>query len=286
MNAAKPEIKKYLNVHKYLQDYYEFRKSSNSDFSYEVWSREIGLKSRTYLRLLVFATRPINEPTAELLRKSLDLSSEDGAYFICLVHYTQSRTEEQRRVFGLQLSRYLTPNVDFHEVQQSFEFVANPLLPVLQTLLTFEDVIKTPASLSNILNVAEEQIVEGLKNLEGIGLAKKEEETKEWASVSSSWRVPQNLKDLGLGEFYRNTLKKAEQSLHLPGEERRFRSLFVALSKDEYGDLLKDFEVFIQEQLKKRNVNEIENRRLYQLNFNLFPESKLMKTSTNELKSK
>jgi hypothetical protein len=49
----KPFPSSYLNIHLYLQDYYAYRKAITAGFSYEIWSRELQIKSRSYLIMVV-----------------------------------------------------------------------------------------------------------------------------------------------------------------------------------------------------------------------------------------
>src|SRR5688500_15524072 len=99
----KPNVKKYLNVFQFLQDYYQFRKSQELQFSYEIWAKQLGLTDKSYLRLIVLGKRPINTKVAEALGSKLDFSSDEQNYFFILIQYTQSRTREHKDVFGKKL---------------------------------------------------------------------------------------------------------------------------------------------------------------------------------------
>ncbi len=59
------QLKKYLNVHLFLQDYYHHRKKQNPEFSYEVWAKELGASGKSYVRMMVLGHRPINTKMAE-----------------------------------------------------------------------------------------------------------------------------------------------------------------------------------------------------------------------------
>ncbi|WP_374073973.1 TIGR02147 family protein [Bdellovibrio bacteriovorus] len=275
MATEKPQIKKYLSSFKFLQDYYSFRKETEPFFSYEAWAREAGFDDRTYLRLVVSGKRPINEKMMILFQNSLQLDAEERLYFSALVNYTQSKNQEQRKVFEMQLSRMNTPKVEQDEIKNHYEFLANPLLAKLKTLLSFADIPKTSEKLALIFDVEVTEMDSALLALEKMGLAHKVEQAGEvhWQSNQRSWKVPSEFMDNGLREFYRNSLVQAQQAIDYPVEDRRFRSLFLAMSSEEYQGFLKDFEEFVQERLKKHDVDAYENRRLFQLNFNFFATS-------------
>lgn len=270
----KPLLRDYTSASQYLQDYYLYRKNLNVGFSYQQWSKEIGIPNRSYLRLITAGHRPLNESLLRKLLPSLGLSVADQTYFQVLVQYTQSKTQEQRRVFGLELAKLLGSEVEQAEIVGHFQFLSNPLMPKLQTLLGFADFPKSISQIAGALELPECDVQQALMQLESMGLAKKESESSGWIASQRSWKVSDQFKDLGLKEFYRLTFKKAESAIDLPIAERRFRSLFVAMNADEYQEFLGDFEIFVREQLRKRNVDTITNRRLYQLNFNFFAETK------------
>jgi len=276
VSMEKPLLKSYLNVSKFLQDYYWFRKATENPFSYQTWAAEMGIENRAYLRLVVSGKRPLNEVLSNKIMASLELADNERSYFLALVNYTQSKNSEQRRVFGMQLARHFDSEVDQQEIQGHFEFTSNPLMPKLQTLLSFSDFPSTTAEMALIADVSEAEIVVALNHLEALGLASRTlvGDQAQWQPTQRSWKVASRFKDLGLREFYRNSLKRAEAAIDLPLEDRRFRSLFVAMDQNEYQDFLSDFEVFVRDQLKKRDVDTIKNRRLFQLNFNFFAETK------------
>lgn len=53
----KPNIFEYLDIISYLSDYYMYRKSIHSGFSYESWAAELELKSRSFLRMMVLGKK-------------------------------------------------------------------------------------------------------------------------------------------------------------------------------------------------------------------------------------
>lgn len=48
-----PSIRSYLSANHYLKDYYHYRKNIDGKFSYDVWAKELGLKSRSGVRMVV-----------------------------------------------------------------------------------------------------------------------------------------------------------------------------------------------------------------------------------------
>lgn len=273
----KPNIKDYQNIALFLQHYYEYKKSLDSKFSYSSWAQKLGIKNRSYLRLILSGDRPINETLAKSLLSHLKLDDSEADYFTTLLGYNQSKHQAHKYIFGQKLLKFQNISQDFQEVQDHYTFLSNPLLPRLLTLLSFNDFSQNPAQAAFILGVTEQELQDGCQKLEALALIERspQGDSFRWQTKKKSWRLPNNFKNLGFRDFYMNSLETASKAIDLYSEdERRFRSLFLALNPQEFQGFLKDFEDFIQAQIAKRDVPSIDGRRLYQLLFSFFPTSK------------
>jgi len=279
----KPNVKAYQSVSLYLQHYYEFRKQEDPLFSYTTWAQELGVKSRGYLRLIVMDERPINQKTLDSLLSSLKLDAQDAEYFATLVNYNQSKNKEQKKVFGKKILTYQMTNQNILEIEDHYEFLSHPILPRLQTLLGFQDLAEDPQQITKLLDISEKELALACTQLEKLSLIEPyydSKNEKKWRAKKKSWRLANNYRNLAYREFYIESLKNAEKAIDaFEPDERRFRSLFFAMNQNEFQDFLRDFESFVQEQSAKRDPSRIDNRKLYQLNFNFFPNSNALDTS-------
>lgn len=264
------DVKKFQSPSKFLQAHYEERKKNQPNFSYEIWSKELSYKNRSYLRFVVLGQRPVNENLMRLFSKYFGFStnSEDAEYFSTLIHYSQSKSPSQKNIFGKRLLELSTPPADKLEVTNHFDFLSDHYLPVLQTICGFKDVSLDSKTIAPLLDITENEVQQKLDQLGDMGLHENGVPTKR------AWKVPSSHQALGHREFYRQSLARAEKSIELPFDERRFQSLFMAFSQEEFTQFLKDFQQFAQEQLKKFDHESLSGRRIYQLNFNFFPETK------------
>lgn len=267
----KPKIKKYLSVHQYLQDFYLFRKEEGLHFSYDVWAKELGVNDKSYIRLMVFGKRPINARMTAAFLENLGLSADDQEYFAILVQYTQSKTREQKEAFGKKLISLLKNDTDRLEIQAHHDFLSDPFLPRLQVLLSFQDLQASPAQVAWLLGITEDVVMASLAKLEDLRLIEKTESG--YRPLKKSFKVPDQFGDLGLENFYKKNLEDAQEAMNLPKDERRFKSLFLPLNKEEFNEYLNALQVFVNEQLFKFNRDEYADRRLYQVHFHAFPVS-------------
>lgn len=268
-----PDVKSYLSIHLFLQDYYKYRKASNANFSYESWARELGIKSRSYLRLVVIGKRSLNDEVATLISQKLSLSDKDHEYFSLLILYSQCRSHEQKKLYGKKMMQILKTEMTQYEVENHMEFLSSATWPRLQTLLSFEDIEKTPEALSKLLEEPVQKIESGLQVLKKIEMADIDN-SNQWIAKHRSFKVPEKLGDIALEIYHTHSLQNAIKAQKLPRQQRRFRSIMMALNEDEFKKLLEELQSFVERQLSQFDFSNLKGRRLYQINFNAFPVSR------------
>lgn len=270
-----PDIKNYLSIQLYIKDIYDFRKQNDPSFSYTIWSQEIGIKSRSYLRLIITGKRSLTEEMASLFRKHLNLKEQDQQYFDYLVLYSNSKNIDQRNLYGKKLIQIIKKDSGQVEVEAHYDFVSDPQLPKLRTLLSYDSFIGTVESISKTLDLTEQKTKESLAKLAELNLIEISDQDKQvWKATHNSVKVSDHAGDLALEMFHTQSLNEVLriQKVTTP-QERRFRAIMMAMSDKEYQQFLENFQIFIEEQLSQHDTKTIENRRLYQMNFNLVPIS-------------
>lgn len=279
----KPSVKKYLNCYQYLQDAYQACKSQYSEFSYDMWAKELGASTKSYVRMMVLGKRPINEKMIQMFALTLELDAVEKEYFINLVHYTQSKSHEQKKLFGRKLISGLKDNFEQQQVLAHFDFLSNPLLPKLQVALSFTDLDQTPQKLAFLLSVDEAEITAGLKKLEELKLIEKIDD--KYRPIKSSFKISDNFGDIGLETFYSRSLEDAQKAISLPKEERRFKTLLLPLNEGEFNSFIDNMNSFSREQLTFFDKDELADRRIYQVHLNIIPVSANLLEPAPELKT-
>lgn len=271
-NVKKPDLFTYLNVNQYLEDLYTFRKAENRSFSYEAWAQELGFTNRSFLRQIVIGRRSLTEKTTQTLCEKMNFSTSEREYFHLLVLYSKSKTQEQRNLYGRKLLHLIKSDYPQTEVQNYYEFLSSPLLPRLQTLLSFEDIEKSTENLSALLGITPHKTESALQLLKKINMAESEVNGRglhEWKSLQKSFKIPDKVGDQALLSYHELSLKEAIQARDLPAQQRRYKSLLLPLSPHEFDEFLEDLQVFIQQTLRKYDVDDLRSRRLHQVNFNI-----------------
>ncbi|WP_413583368.1 TIGR02147 family protein [Bdellovibrio sp. HCB288] len=91
-----PEIARYTCYRAFLRDFFEYRKSMRSGFSYRQFANLVGLKSPNYLQLVIQEKRNLTETTGRRLAEALKLNAKEVNYFEALIRLQNSENEEAR----------------------------------------------------------------------------------------------------------------------------------------------------------------------------------------------
>jgi len=272
---ARPELRSYLDVRQFLTDYYEQEKTLNKSFSYEAWSRQLGLKSKSTLRFALLGERSISEELTQKFCDYFDFSDGEKEYFTFLVLYTQCENPEQKKFYGQKLTAFLRQEINTHVASPSMKFLADPIQLVLRNLLSFDDLVKTPENLAPILGKSPQEIEDLLSNLEKEGLAI--QDSGRWKAAHKNIRFANQEHETALAEYHRMSLLKAIEMQKSALKERSYRSLNLALSPEEYESYQRDLNEFVKMLFAKYNTDLLADRRIYQMNFNLFPWTNVYK---------
>ncbi|WP_413288351.1 TIGR02147 family protein [Bdellovibrio sp. HCB337] len=274
-----PEVKNYLQVHQYLQDVYAFRKAKESGFSYESWAAELGVSSRSHLRLSIIGRRNISDALVQLFVSNLKLVNTDKDYFLLLVLYSQSSNSSQKTHYAKKMADLISVKIEKKSVAPTLVLLKDPTVIALRLLLTFEDVSGSEEELSHQVGAPLEEIQDKLKVLRSHGLVQ-EESLGQWRATSKWIQFIDQADNSGIRAYHAASLEAAKRSIEFPVDTRYFRSLTWALNAEEYQSFLQDLSQFVEQMNAKYEKNILEDRKLMQLNMNLIPALGLKKSSS------
>ncbi|WP_413561125.1 TIGR02147 family protein [Bdellovibrio sp. HCB209] len=266
-----PQVLNYLDINLYLKDFYQYRKSIEEGFSYDAWAAELEMTNRSYLRQMVIGQKKLNQKTISLFAETYFQEPDLKEYFYCLVSYNQTKKSKDRHMFWQKMVEIIRKQARPQEIKTGDNFVSDPLLPRLLTLLVFEDLDRSEESLAKILGKTAEDIRRAIQALQHLELI--EPDGQQWRSVVEVFRVPDNKGSLDLIQFHTKSLQEALGAFDLPKETRRYKSVLLPMNDQEFDQFNGAMDEFSKEQMVRHNSKSYEMRRLYQVNFNIYPVS-------------
>lgn len=270
----KPSILSYTSAIEYLQDHYQYRKFKDPSFSYEIWAAELGLKSRSSLRLVCNGKKNITQAFINNFSVCLKLTLSEKEHFLLISKMTNSKTAEFRSLFLDKVhEKREIPHTEI-TAEMYTQFLSHPIAPVVQVLTGFQDFEANVSNLSKALNVKKEQVVKSLDLLEQCQLVQKETNEKSqdlWKTSITPFKVKDEAQSQPLYKYHHQTLSEAQQALLLEDELKRFRSVLMALDVDNFKDIKNDLEDFLRKLKSKYGTTEIKNKKLCKINFQIYP---------------
>jgi uncharacterized protein (TIGR02147 family) len=263
------DVRSYLDLNQYLKDVYQARKAADPKFSYEVWSKELGLSSKSYLRFAVIGQRKVSTELTTRLFENLQMSAIEREYFTLLVLYSQCSEAGQKQILGRKLTAILRCDLQSFAIEPSDAVLANPLYIVLRNFLSFSDVPRDTLNLAKIfgLDVTDMQIA--LHTLEMADLIYPE--NGEWKTRQKWITVSASPNHEALASYHRKSLAKAIEAQSLDPGCRSYLSCSFGLSHTDYNNLLVDLKQFSDQICAKYDSDTLYGKRIYQINFNLSP---------------
>lgn len=270
-----PVVQNYTQITKYLNDYFQYRKSLDRSFSFDIWGAELGFKSRSFMRMISNGERNITLKVSKVLSNKLNFTSQQEEYFSLLVQHGNAKTASQRKIYFDKMMEYDEGEQDLIEVRDYELFLASPNLSQLLLLISFEDVVSTESNLKKILNIKSADLKKNLKILEKMGMikAKFHSQEKIWISNSKSFLVPGKPQDKSILDFHQESLKEASQVLKTKQAFRHFRSIYFSVLENETDALKQEIESFLAKMKRKYSGGSLNKKRLIKLNLQAYPVS-------------
>lgn len=277
-----PKIWDFSHAVPFLRSYYEFKKSVDKNFSYGTWALQIGIKSRSFLRLVLVGKRRLTNDVAELISDKLELNPLERKYFLALVQIENSDQIAEKVIHNSSLQqirkKYALKNHDFSEIQKQdlYDYFSSYQMPRLQVLLTLDGIDKSATNLAKLLQTKESEIVSRLETLNKLGFAKCE--NKQWVATKKDLQTQDHPGDLALQSFHKKSLEEAITAISLPKDQRRFQSLVLSLNENDFKAVHQELRGCLEQIVLKyadRNNRDQSNDplKIYQINLNLIPVS-------------
>lgn len=259
-----------MSAHKFLNDYYLYRKGLDAKFSYEIWGVEMGFRSKSSLRMVCSGERNISRSFLNNFSRKNNLNSKEKEHFDLLANYQNATESHLKKLYLDKIIEQVDFSENISEIKDSAKFLASPILPLLQLIISFEDLTATEAVLQKITGLKEPELKNHLTTLQELGLAQSNQ-TGIWTSKAKSFKVPDLLQDETIKLYHLDTLNEARQILNQQMKLKKFKSLFFSLAEEDFLDLSEVMDSFISKLKVKYGNSKIKQKRLFKINLQAYP---------------
>jgi len=255
----------------FLKKYLASRKSGVGPRSL---ARKAGFKSSGHVTMLINGQRRLTLRSADLIAKSIGLKGRRRSLFLAFARLDMAKSENEKNRIQEEILRLKSYQPEFQLNAKQFSVLAIWYYPVLYTLLHIPAADQEPAFLARRLGrgVTAAMVEQALADLDTLGLITRHESGR-WAPTNAALTTPENVRDLAVNKYHRNSLKLAEEALDLPPAEREFNGLTVTIPTallPQVKEKMRRLRSELNEMLAQAN----DSAEVYQINLQLFPVTK------------
>jgi uncharacterized protein (TIGR02147 family) len=271
-----PKVQDYLDYRAFLNDFYEWKRVADPEFTQRVFAREIGLPASgsSMLPAILKGKRNLSQSLRVKFARALSLPERSSRYFDLLVQFNQAKGMEEKNHFFSQLSRFHASKA--HVLQESqFEYFSRWHYSAVRTYFLMETRERDPSRIAAKLfpEVSAEKVAEAIKVLLELGLIKKTVNgytvTEKHLTTPPDVRAEAARKHVH--ELSRLSLEVLDRA---PPDLRQFNTLMFSVSPQGFTALKDRARSFLEEVREILDRDQGEDR-IYTLNLQLFPNSRL-----------
>lgn len=267
----KPQIFNYTDYRKYLKDYYNFQKKSDSLFSFRIWSKQMGFTSSNYVKFIIDKKRHVGKNSIYKIITGLEIGKKESDYFSYLVFFAKAKTGVGKNYYFGLISSLRANKVASALPSHLFEFYNNWYNIVIWHLISNQpkDVDIKCIAKQVVPNIFPKQVKKSIELLLKLKLVKCENGF--YTHCAPILNTEKEVQSLAIINFHKKMIELAGASIEeFASENREISSCTVKVSKSGYERLkarIQEFRVEILQIVKDdKDVKDV-----VQVNFQLFP---------------
>jgi uncharacterized protein (TIGR02147 family) len=275
MNQATPSIFEYNDFRKYLADFQKIMVQTDRSFSASNICRRLGMPNTRSYFADVLKGKQVTDTFVDRFARLLKLSTEEERFFRTLVSFNQAETAELKEWHFEQLiSLNRTPKrvVD----PQTYLFYKEWRHTAVWAVLDIIDFKDSYADLAKKLNppITAKQARESIALLRKLGLIKKNERGF-LKPVDRSITTGSYVKNALISQYQAKCLDLAKRAIASEAMgPKNFSTMTLRISKDAYKVLEKRLQSFKAEVRSIAHKDEKPAEVVYQVNIQVFPNSR------------
>jgi uncharacterized protein (TIGR02147 family) len=269
------EIFDYSDYRQLLKDLYTERKARDAKFSYRFIALHAGFKSAGFFTQILQGKSNISLRTALSLAEVFKLKGQEMEYFENLVHFNQAQSQADKQHFFqkiVALKRGKAKTID----ESQYELFTKWYYLAVRELLSFTLFREEYKEIGDALvpRISPAEAKDAIRVLEKLGLIRKNaagffERVDAALTTGDFWR------SVAITQFQLATLDLARRSYDLvPGRHRNHSTLTLSISEADYRKI-KDELGNMRKRILELARNSTLPDRVYQINFNIFPLSRI-----------
>lgn len=275
-DKGRTNVFEFLDYRAYLRAFYTAEKARRPAFSHRFFSRQAGLRSPNFLKLVMDGERNLGPETVPKFSKALGLTGEGAAFFADLVTFTQAESvADKNRAF-----ERISSSRRFRSARRIegdlFKYLSHWYYPAIRELAAREDFQENPKWIASQLQpkIAVADATTALNLLLSMGLLVRDDSTgrvvRGEPTITTDHEV---VRSLAVTNFHRQMLERASDSIEgVKPRHRDLAALTVCISPSTASTVKERIHKF-REEITQICDADTKGSVVYQLNVQWFPLS-------------
>lgn len=276
VQIIKPNVFRYLDFRKYLNESFDFEKRLNPALSYISFSKAAGYSSPNLLQMIIQGKRKLTGSNILSTARLLKLKKQETLYFELLVAFNQARTHQDRDYYFRKILSHPKYAVNTLINKKQYRYFEKWYYPVVRELITSRFYEGDPRWIVKRIfpRVTLAEINRSIELLKDLKLIYPDETNGTWKATDNVVQTPGEVSNAAAALYHKNVLELAGNSIDAFGPNTRdLRAVTLRMSEKGYRELKNKMNEYWKEVLALAS-NEEDSENVYQVNFQLFPLTK------------
>lgn len=263
----------YLDYKLYFRAIYEAAKKERSDFTYILFTEELGLGHSNLMNLIVNGKRKLSRNNAQTVVASLNLVLERRRYFLRLIDLDNSRNMKKREQYLERIIEIRSEAIDNEDTRKQLQFYSHWLHAIVFEMIGTSEIPHDAAELAARLvpYASVDDILKSLNLLESLELVERDKQTGQYKKIQAHFIMDDKIQNLGTIAFHNKMIDLAKDALvRVEDDKRDISSLTLAVPRSAVESLKKTVEQFQSDILAMAEKFD-RTEEVYQINIQLFP---------------
>ncbi|NLD91181.1 MAG: TIGR02147 family protein [Fibrobacter sp.] len=286
MKSSKIALKDYLDFRTYIKEYIEYKNAHGEQLTNRSFAAAIGINSSSWLTTILNGKKGITDKTIGAISDFFKHTEWEREYFKLLVYFNQAKTVESRNDFFTQLKQLLLKKgylairvLDNDQYEYYSKWYYSAVRSIIGMIAVSDDFERLARYVSPSITAA--QAKKSIKLLVKLGLIEKDLRGN-YSLTNSAISTGYNVKSLAVANFQRETMKLGIEAIdRYDSSIRDISSLSIGISEagfQKITGMIAEFRKAIAEVANSDNDAD----RVYQVNFQVFPLSRVLNHDENE----
>lgn len=263
----------HTDYRQYLQEFYEERKARNPRYSYAVFARQAGFKTKAAMHRIVSGKRNLSKDALFKVGQAMQLDGKAFAYFQQLVAYSHAQDPGEKSFFFHKLMEGNPRSPAQRLREDGYEYFSRWWFSTLRELLPLIRFKGDYAALGKLLKpaITARQAKQAVDLLLRLGLVEKTRTG--FRQTNRAITSGGDATALALRDFHRQNMDLAKEAIDsVPRPERHHSCLVVSVSQEGLEVLKKEIQA-CRQRLARLADEMADPTRIYHVNFQVFPTS-------------